>query len=60
MMSQKRMITIGHRQAFCWMDDWVDMIADIREMEEKTRKELDENRERGKELRGTTVSEKTG
>jgi len=59
-MSQKRMITMFHRQAFCWMDDWVDMtIADIREMEEKTRKELDENRERG-ELRGTTVSEMTG
>jgi len=35
-------ILLGHRQAFCWMDEWIDMsIEDIRAYERETKEYLD-------------------
>ncbi|KAH0626578.1 hypothetical protein JD844_001640 [Phrynosoma platyrhinos] len=40
---ERRLFTNFHRQLFCWLDKWVDLsMADIRQMEEETQKELDE------------------
>jgi len=34
---------LGHRQVFCWMDEWFGLtIEDIRRIEEETRQELDQ------------------
>ncbi|XP_054166704.1 phosphatidylinositol transfer protein alpha isoform-like [Oppia nitens] len=42
-----------HRQVFCWLDRWHGLtMADIRELEEKTKRELDEQRNQGT-VRGT-------
>lgn len=42
-----------HRKIFCWMDDWFGMtIDDIRALEDKTKEELEQQREKG-EVRGT-------
>ena len=42
-----------HRQIFCWTDDWFGMtLDDIRALEDKTKQDLEEQREKG-ELRGT-------
>ncbi|CAG06373.1 unnamed protein product, partial [Tetraodon nigroviridis] len=39
---EKRLFTHFHRQLFCWMDKWIDLtMEDIRNMEEKTKEELD-------------------
>lgn len=36
------------RQLFCWTDNWYGMtIQDIRDLEEKTKKDLDEQRDKG-------------
>ncbi|KAL4647558.1 phosphatidylinositol transfer protein alpha isoform-like [Arapaima gigas] len=44
---EKRLFTNFHRQLFCWIDKWIDLsMDDIRRMEEETRKELDEMREK--------------
>lgn len=43
-----------HRQVFCWMDQWYGMtMDDIRAMEEKTKSELDSQRQQGS-VRGTS------
>ena len=45
-------------QVFCWLDKWYGMsMADIRALEEETKKKLDEERAKG-EIRGTTAIEK--
>jgi len=55
---QKRLFTNFHRQVFCWLDKWYGMsMADIRALEEETKKKLDEERAKG-EIRGTTAIEK--
>jgi len=51
--TEKRLFTNFHRQVFCWMDRYHGMtMEDIRALEEKTKKELDEERAKG-EVRGT-------
>jgi len=51
--SERRLFTNFHRELFCWIDRWHGMtIQDIRDIEEKTRKELDELRQRSG-IRGT-------
>jgi len=56
--TEKRIFTNFHRQLFCWMDKWHGMtMDDIRALEEKTKRDLDEEREKG-EIRGTTAIEK--
>ena len=48
-----RLFNNFHRQVFCWTDKWHGMtMADIRELEDKTKKELEEQRKSG-EVRGT-------
>ena len=52
-----RLLTNFHRQLFCWIDKWFGMtIQDIRELEEKTKAELEEQRKTG-ELRGMTEND---
>ena len=39
---EKRLFTKFHRQLFCWTDKWYGLtMADIRQLEEETQKELD-------------------
>ena len=41
----KRLLTNFHRQLFCWLDKWHGMtMADIRELEDKTKEELEQLR----------------
>ncbi|XP_028407675.1 phosphatidylinositol transfer protein alpha isoform-like [Dendronephthya gigantea] len=50
--SVTRLLTNFHRQLFCWLDKWFGLtIEDIRELEEKTKAELEEQRNKG-EVRG--------
>lgn len=50
--SERRLFTIFHRQVFCWMDSWHGLtMEDIRELEDKTKEELDKQRHVG-EVRG--------
>ena len=52
----RRLLTNFHRQLFCWLDLWFGMtMEDIRELEEKTKGELDRLRREG-DVRG--MSEK--
>ncbi|KAL3857995.1 hypothetical protein ACJMK2_012613 [Sinanodonta woodiana] len=45
---EQRLFTLFHRQVFCWTDKWYGMtMDDIREWEEKTKRELDEQRSKG-------------
>jgi len=38
----KQILLLGHRQAFCWLDEWYDLtLEQIREIEEKTKIFLD-------------------
>ena len=47
-------------QLFCWTDKWHGMtMADIRALEEETKRKLDEERAKG-EIRGTAALEKWG
>jgi hypothetical protein len=40
---EHRLFTTFHRQVFCWTDKWYGMtMADIRAIEEATKKELDD------------------
>lgn len=56
--SQRRLFTNFHRQVFCWLDKWHGLtMEDIRAIEEKTKKDLEEARQTG-ELRGTKNLEK--
>ncbi|XP_029467066.1 phosphatidylinositol transfer protein alpha isoform isoform X3 [Rhinatrema bivittatum] len=44
---ERRLFTNFHRQLFCWLDKWVELtMDDIRKMEDETKKELDEMREK--------------
>ncbi|XP_065181539.1 phosphatidylinositol transfer protein beta isoform-like [Sycon ciliatum] len=44
----KNLFTMFHRQLFCWLDKWHGMtMGDIRELEEKTKAELDDQRQNG-------------
>ena len=46
--SEKRIFTKFHREVFCWMDQWYGLtMADIREIEEQTKSELDQQRRTG-------------
>jgi len=52
MRSVRRLLFNFHRQVFCWLDKWSQMtIADIRELELKTKSDLEELRSKG-EVRG--------
>jgi len=56
--TQKRLFTNFHRQLFCWTDKWHGMtMADIRALEEETKRKLDEERAKG-EIRGTSALDK--
>lgn len=46
--TERRIFLNFHRQVFCWIDKWHGLtMKEIRELEEKTKKELDEQRTRG-------------
>ncbi|KAI0215417.1 Phosphatidylinositol transfer protein alpha [Lamellibrachia satsuma] len=50
--SERRLFTNFHRGMFCWTDQWYGLtMADIRTLEEKTKKDLDEQIRTG-EVRG--------
>ncbi|KAL1110597.1 hypothetical protein AAG570_008125, partial [Ranatra chinensis] len=50
--SERRLFTTFHRQVFCWIDRWYGLtMEDIRNIEEKTKEELDRQRNTG-EVRG--------
>eukprot|EP00794_Sanderia_malayensis_P016240 gene16240-17878_t len=52
MKAVRRLLHNFHRQVFCWMDRWHGLTMDeIREIEEKTKLELDKQRHQG-EVRG--------
>ena len=52
MKAVRRLLLNFHRQVFCWIDKWYGMtIEDIRELEAKTKEELDKQRQEGP-LRG--------
>lgn len=53
----RQIITFFFRQLFCWMDEWYGMsIEDIRKLEEKTKKELDDLYQKGKK-RGMPIED---
>ncbi|XP_063853504.1 phosphatidylinositol transfer protein beta isoform-like isoform X7 [Scylla paramamosain] len=53
MDAERRLFTNFHRQVFCWMDQWHGMdMNDIRQLEDTTKDELDEQRKVGT-VRGT-------
>uniref|UniRef100_A0A7E4V263 Phosphatidylinositol transfer protein n=1 Tax=Panagrellus redivivus TaxID=6233 RepID=A0A7E4V263_PANRE len=50
-----RLFSKFHREVFCWMDNWINLtMEDIRAIEEKAQRELDEARKTG-EVRGMTA-----
>ncbi|XP_037923377.1 phosphatidylinositol transfer protein alpha isoform isoform X2 [Hermetia illucens] len=50
--SERRLFTNFHRQVFCWIDRWYGLtMDDIRAIEDKTKEELDRQRQTG-EVRG--------
>ena len=52
-----RLLTNFHRQLFCWIDKWYGMtIEGIRDLEEKTKAELEEQRKTG-EVRGMSEND---
>jgi hypothetical protein len=55
--TERRIFLNFHRQVFCWLDRWHGLtMQDIRDLEDKTKKELDEQRHRGL-VRGTQGDE---
>jgi hypothetical protein len=43
LQAERRIFTNFHRQVFCWTDKWHGLtMQDIREIEDKTKRELDE------------------
>jgi len=57
MRQEERLFRNFHRQLFCWMDKWHGLtIEDIRDLEEKTKNELDKERA-GQEKRGLTIDD---
>jgi len=56
--TEKRIFTNFHRQVFCWLDRWHGLtMADIRAIEDETKRKLDEERNKG-EVKGTVGLEK--
>ncbi|KAK6190719.1 hypothetical protein SNE40_002520 [Patella caerulea] len=56
---EERLFFNFHRQVFCWTDEWYPLtMEDIRELEEKTKKELDEARCKGS-VRGTSAKDES-
>ncbi|KAK3085035.1 hypothetical protein FSP39_023166 [Pinctada imbricata] len=54
---ERRIFLNFHRQLVCWMDKWYGLsMQDIREIEDRTKRELDEARATG-EVRGTKAEE---
>ncbi|XP_042298706.1 phosphatidylinositol transfer protein alpha isoform [Sceloporus undulatus] len=54
---ERRLFTNFHRQLFCWLDKWVDLsMEDIRRMEDETKRQLDEMREKDP-LKGTSAAD---
>ncbi|KAJ7309107.1 hypothetical protein JRQ81_008438 [Phrynocephalus forsythii] len=54
---ERRLFTNFHRQLFCWLDRWVDLtMEDIRRMEDETKRQLDEMREKDP-LKGTSAAD---
>ncbi|XP_067144292.1 phosphatidylinositol transfer protein alpha isoform [Centruroides vittatus] len=52
--TERRIFLNFHRQVYCWLDRWHGLtMKDIRDLEEKTKRELDEQRKQGA-VRGTT------
>lgn len=46
--TERRIFLNFHRQVFCWLDRWHGMtMKDIRELEDKTKRQLDEERNKG-------------
>jgi len=57
MGSVRRLLFTFHRQVVCWLDKWYGMtIQDIRDLEDKTKKDLDDMRQTG-ELKGSKISD---
>lgn len=55
--TERRIFLNFHREVFCWIDRWYGMtMADIRKLEEQTKRELDEQRKKGT-VRGTKGEE---
>jgi len=55
--SERRIFTNFHRQVFCWTDKWYGLtMDDIRAIEDKTQKELDEARASG-QVKGTKAED---
>lgn len=51
--TERRIFLNFHRQVFCWLDRWHGLtMKDIRDIEDKTKRELDEQRNKG-HVRGT-------
>jgi hypothetical protein len=51
-----RLFSKFHREVFCWIDNWINLtMQDIRAIEEKARRELDEARKTG-QVRGMTAN----
>ena len=54
MQAERKLFLNFHRQVFCWIDRWHGLsIQDIRDIEERTRKELEELR-KNPGVRGTS------
>lgn len=55
--TERRIFLNFHRQVFCWIDRWHHMnMKDIRELEERTKRELDEERKKGT-VKGTKATD---
>ena len=53
----RQIVNYFYRQLFCWMDHWYGLtMDDIRKLEEKTQKELEDLKLTG-DLRGMTLQE---
>jgi hypothetical protein len=53
----RRMFNVFHRKIFCWIDSWIDLnMDDIRDIEERTKEVLDEQRNVGN-VRGSSPDE---
>jgi len=54
-------LLLGHKQAFCWMDNWYDLtIEDIRKYEEETRQLLDKIRSGEVENKDALLADEIG
>jgi len=54
-------LLLGHKQAFCWMDNWIDLtIEDLRKYEEETRQLLDKIRNGEVENKDLVLADEIG